>query len=116
MRRELEEYVDLLGLDAYLVGGAVRDELLGHDSKDADFLVPGVDTDGLKEALAPHGRVEDLVVAAASWVSACIHATRRFGSSHLPASNSRRRARRSAPARGGTTSRSSPTPRSPSRT
>jgi tRNA nucleotidyltransferase (CCA-adding enzyme) len=63
MRRELERYVDALGLDAYLVGGAVRDELLGHESKDADFLVPGVDTEELKEALAPHGRVEDLVVA-----------------------------------------------------
>ena len=63
MRQELKEYVDALGLDAYLVGGAVRDELLGHDSKDADFLVPGVDTDGLKRALEPHGRVEDLVVA-----------------------------------------------------
>ncbi|HYA08717.1 MAG TPA: HD domain-containing protein [Gaiellaceae bacterium] len=63
MRKELKAYVDALGLDAYLVGGAVRDELLGHDSKDADFLVPGVDTDGLKRALEPHGRVEDLVVA-----------------------------------------------------
>jgi tRNA nucleotidyltransferase/poly(A) polymerase len=63
MRRELKEYVDALGLDAYLVGGAVRDELLGHDSKDADFLVPGVDTEGLKRALEPHGGVEDLVVA-----------------------------------------------------
>jgi tRNA nucleotidyltransferase (CCA-adding enzyme) len=52
-----------LGLDAYLVGGAVRDELLGHDSKDADFLVPGIDTEGLRAALAQHGRVEDLVVA-----------------------------------------------------
>ena len=63
MRKELEEYVRDLGLDAYLVGGAVRDELLGLDSKDADFLVPGVDTEGLKRALEPHGRVEDLVVA-----------------------------------------------------
>jgi tRNA nucleotidyltransferase/poly(A) polymerase len=63
VRRELEAYVDRLGLDAYLVGGAVRDELLGLDSKDADFLVPGLDTDGLRRALAPHGRVEDLVVA-----------------------------------------------------
>jgi tRNA nucleotidyltransferase (CCA-adding enzyme) len=63
MRRELEDYVDSLGLDAYLVGGAVRDELLGlESSKDADFLVPGVDTDGLKAALLPHGRVEDLTV------------------------------------------------------
>ncbi|HEY7420983.1 MAG TPA: HD domain-containing protein [Gaiellaceae bacterium] len=63
MRKELEDYVRKLGLDAYLVGGAVRDELLGLDSKDADFLVPGLDTEGLREALAPHGRVEDLVVA-----------------------------------------------------
>src|SRR5437868_7183723 len=63
MRQEIEEYVRGLGLDAYLVGGAVRDELLGLDSKDADFLVLGVDTEQLQEALAPHGRVEDLVVA-----------------------------------------------------
>src|SRR4051812_48541067 len=62
-REALENYVRSLGLDAYLVGGAVRDELLGLESKDADFLVPGVDTDGLKRALVPYGRIEDLVVA-----------------------------------------------------
>jgi tRNA nucleotidyltransferase (CCA-adding enzyme) len=60
---QIKDYVRSLGLDAYLVGGAVRDELLKLDSKDADFLVPGVDTEGLRAALAPHGRVEDLVVA-----------------------------------------------------
>ena len=63
MLEEIENYVRGLGLDAYLVGGAVRDELLGLDSKDADFLVLGVDTEQLRERLAPHGRVEDLVVA-----------------------------------------------------
>src|ERR1700746_3135354 len=63
MPAEIGDYVRSLGLDAYLVGGAVRDELLGLDSKDADFLVPGLDTEGLKRALEPHGRVEDLVVA-----------------------------------------------------
>jgi len=63
MQAEIEDYVRSLGLDAYLVGGAVRDELLGYESKDADFLVPGLDTAGLKAALQPHGRVEDLVVA-----------------------------------------------------
>jgi len=61
--KEIEDYVRSLGLDAYLVGGAVRDELLGLESQDADFLVPGVDTEALRGALAPHGRVEDLVVA-----------------------------------------------------
>jgi len=63
VRKEIEDYVRSLGLDAYLVGGAVRDELLGLDSKDADFLVPKVDTEGLRAALTPHGRVEDLIVA-----------------------------------------------------
>src|SRR6478609_3523298 len=63
VRDELEQYVRGLDLDAYLVGGAVRDERLGLDWKDADFLVPGLDTEGLKRALEPHGRVEDLVVA-----------------------------------------------------
>jgi len=52
-----------LGLDAYVVGGAVRDELLGGDPKDADFLVPGVDIAGLRHALAPYGRTDELVVA-----------------------------------------------------
>src|SRR5579862_3126634 len=63
MLKRVEDYVAGLGLDAYLVGGAVRDELLGLDSKDADFLVPGVDIPALRERLAPHGRTEELVVA-----------------------------------------------------
>src|SRR6266404_3532845 len=61
--KAVEDYVATLGLDAYLVGGAVRDELLGLQSKDADFLVLGTDILGLRTALEPHGRVEDLVVA-----------------------------------------------------
>ena len=61
--KAIEDYIRSLGLDAYVVGGAVRDELLGVDSKDADFLVPGVDIAGLRAALAPHGRTEELVVA-----------------------------------------------------
>jgi tRNA nucleotidyltransferase (CCA-adding enzyme) len=44
----------------------VRDDLLGHEAKDADFLVPGVDIEGLRAALAPHGRAEKLVVAGRS--------------------------------------------------
>ena len=59
----MEEYVRSLRLDAYVVGGAVRDEVLGHESKDADFLVPGVDIESLLAALEPHGRSEELVVA-----------------------------------------------------
>jgi tRNA nucleotidyltransferase (CCA-adding enzyme) len=50
-------------LDAYVVGGAVRDALLGRDSKDADFLVPATDIAGLRASLQPHGRTEELIVA-----------------------------------------------------
>src|SRR3954451_281180 len=63
MDRTIEDFVHGLALDAYLVGGAVRDELLGLESKDADFVVPGVDYDGLRRALEPHGKVEDFEVA-----------------------------------------------------
>jgi tRNA nucleotidyltransferase (CCA-adding enzyme) len=56
-------YIDSLGLDAYVVGGAVRDELLGRRAPDQDFLVPGVDQRGLRALLEPHGKVEDLEVA-----------------------------------------------------
>jgi len=59
---EIRRYVRSLGLDAYVVGGAVRDELLGIPHSDEDFLVPGVDHAGLHAALEPHGRVEDMEV------------------------------------------------------
>jgi tRNA nucleotidyltransferase (CCA-adding enzyme) len=59
---EIRRYVRSLGLDAYVVGGAVRDELLGIEHADEDFLVPGVDHTGLRAALEPHGRVEDMEV------------------------------------------------------
>ena len=60
---DVSEYVHSLGLDAYVVGGAVRDELLGRSHADQDFVVPGVGTDELRAALAAHGRVEELEVA-----------------------------------------------------
>jgi tRNA nucleotidyltransferase (CCA-adding enzyme) len=59
---EIRRYVRSLRLDAYVVGGAVRDELLGIPHSDEDFLVPGVDHAGLHAALEPHGRVEDMEV------------------------------------------------------
>ncbi len=59
----IEAYVGGLGLDAYVVGGVVRDELLGSEAKDADFLVAGVDSEQLRARLAPLGRVEPLTVA-----------------------------------------------------
>jgi len=59
---EIRQYVRSLGLDAYVVGGAVRDELLGVPHADEDFLVPGVDHAGLRALLEPHGRIEDLEV------------------------------------------------------
>ena len=62
MPTEIRRYVRSLRLDAYVVGGAVRDELLGIPHSDEDFLVPGVDHAGLRAALEPHGRIEDLEV------------------------------------------------------
>src|SRR4051812_20468548 len=57
------DYVRSLGLDAWMVGGAVRNELLGKPIRDTDFVVPGVGHAELRAALEPHGKVEDLVVA-----------------------------------------------------
>ena len=59
----IEDYVRGLGLDAYVVGGAVRDELLGLEPHEADFLVPRVGHEELRAALEPHGKVEELEVA-----------------------------------------------------
>jgi putative nucleotidyltransferase with HDIG domain len=55
-------YIRSLDIDAYIVGGAVRDELLGIPHEDEDFLVPGVDHATLRALLEPHGRVEDMEV------------------------------------------------------
>jgi tRNA nucleotidyltransferase/poly(A) polymerase len=63
MGGSVADYVDSLDLDAWMVGGAVRDRILGRPVRDTDFVVPGVGHDELRSALAPHGRVEDLVVA-----------------------------------------------------
>ncbi len=62
MSTEIRRYVRALDLDAYVVGGSVRDELLGQPHTDEDFLVPGVDHAGLRALLEPHGRVEDMEV------------------------------------------------------
>ncbi|MGI9112907.1 MAG: CCA tRNA nucleotidyltransferase [Gaiellaceae bacterium] len=63
MWNTVADYVRSLGLDAYVVGGAVRDELLGRPVRERDFVVPGVGHAELRAALEPHGKVEDLVVA-----------------------------------------------------
>jgi tRNA nucleotidyltransferase/poly(A) polymerase len=59
---DVRRYIRSLGLDAYVVGGAVRDELLEIPHADEDFLVPGVEHAALRRALEPHGRVEDMEV------------------------------------------------------
>ena len=62
MPTAIRAYIRNLGIDAYVVGGAVRDEILGLPHRDEDFLVPGVDQAGLRALLEPHGRVEDMQV------------------------------------------------------
>ena len=103
------DYVHSLGLDAYVVGGAVRDELLGRTPPELDFVVPGVGHAELREALEPYGKVEDLSSPTSAWACGCCRGTRRRGRSSRPGSSSRHRASSGRPAPAGTTSRSSPT-------
>lgn len=58
----VREYVRGLALGAWAVGGSVRDELLGIEHRDEDFVVPGLDHDRLRAELDRHGRVEEIVV------------------------------------------------------
>ena len=62
MPTQIRTYIRSLEIDAYIVGGAVRDELLGLPQHDEDFVVPRVDQAGLRALLEPHGRVEDMEV------------------------------------------------------
>lgn len=62
MPSAIRSYIRSLEIDAYVVGGAVRDELLGLPQRDEDFVVPRVDHAGLRALLEPHGRVEDMDV------------------------------------------------------
>src|SRR5689334_24469137 len=50
--------LDTAGYRALVVGGAVRDALLGNDPKDFDIEVYGVAYDQLAGILARHGRVD----------------------------------------------------------
>ena len=56
LRRILSETPALA--EAYIVGGAVRDALLGFSSKDLDLEVFGVSYDQLAKALSPWGRTD----------------------------------------------------------
>ena len=101
MPTAIRAYIRSLGIDAYVVGGAVRDELLGIPHRDEDFLVPGVDQAGLRALLEPHGRVEDMRGARTARRRApASDATGRCGRSCRPASTSRRRARSGRPGPG----------------
>ena len=58
LESRLLETVSDLGGAVYLVGGAVRDALLGQPSKDADYLVTGVPLEKLQSNLAIWARVD----------------------------------------------------------
>jgi tRNA nucleotidyltransferase (CCA-adding enzyme) len=49
--------------EVYEVGGSLRDELLGREPKDIDFLVRGHDVEELLTLCRRHGRAEELRVA-----------------------------------------------------
>ncbi len=58
LESRLLETVAALRGEVYLVGGAVRDALLGAPSKDADYLVTGVPLENLRSSLANWARVD----------------------------------------------------------
>ena len=49
--------------ELYEVGGSLRDELLGREPKDVDFLVRGHDVEELLTLCREHGKAEELRVA-----------------------------------------------------
>jgi hypothetical protein len=50
-----DNFIASLGLEAYRVGGSVRDEILGRRVKDADYMVRGATLDSLFHAVASAG-------------------------------------------------------------
>lgn len=53
-----KQEVEQLGGKIFSVGGAVRDEFLGKESKDLDILVTGIPMDELEAMLSKYGRVD----------------------------------------------------------
>jgi hypothetical protein len=53
-----KQEVEQLGGKIFSVGGAVRDEFLGKESKDLDVLITGVPMDQLEQLLSKYGRVD----------------------------------------------------------
>ena len=53
-----KEDIELLGGEIYSVGGAVRDEFLGKESKDLDILVTGIPFEKLAKLMKPYGKVD----------------------------------------------------------
>jgi len=53
-----KQEIQQLGGKIYSVGGAVRDEFLGKESKDLDILITGIPMDKLEQILSKYGRVD----------------------------------------------------------
>lgn len=49
-----------LGGEIYSVGGAVRDELIGKESKDLDVLITGIPLDDLEKIMSEYGKVDSV--------------------------------------------------------
>ena len=52
--------VEQLGGKIFSVGGAVRDEFLGKESKDLDILITGIPMDNLEQLLSKYGSVNNV--------------------------------------------------------
>lgn len=64
----IAERVQEHGETAYLVGGCVRDKLLGRENKDTDIEIHNITADVLERILSDYKRIEDFVVSVNSEV------------------------------------------------
>ena len=93
---EVPDFIRSIIPDAHIVGGAVRDKLLGKVPKDYDFLAPGYDHETLVEKLAPHGCGRGVDRGRAQGRRALLPERPGRSRRHRRASRSRRRARSGA--------------------
>jgi len=58
--KKIEKTISRFGGESFIVGGAVRDEMLGIASKDVDFLITGMPLEKIEKVLSSLGKVSEV--------------------------------------------------------